>query len=338
MRGFAYLAAWLLVFATISAPSDTLAAVEVGVSVNFGSPPPPPPPPAPVVIAAPPLVAIAPPPLPVYVVPPPPFANYIWTLGYWYWSDAGYFWVPGTWVQPPVVGVLWTPGYWGWSGGSYIWHAGYWGPHVGFYGGVNYGGGYNGVEFVGGRWNGGVYVVDHAAINAPIVSVSASFNGGPGGVAAVPTPQQEAFAHENHMPLTSMQMQHITAAGKNPDLAASVNHGKPSIAATVRAGDFTHGIVAARQAGARNVEAEQHNIAVKKNPALAKGAALPRANNDRSNEAHSPKSTMAPSSSRSHQENAAHSRAERPDSRAERPEGRPAQGGDSAQPRREPSE
>ena len=31
----------------------------------------------------------------------------------------------------------------GWR--SLLWHAGYWGPHVGFYGGVNYGYGYGGV-------------------------------------------------------------------------------------------------------------------------------------------------------------------------------------------------
>ena len=44
------------------------------------------------------------------------------------------------------------------SGGTraaFIWHLGYWGPHVGFYGGVNYGYGYVGVGFVGGRWEGG---------------------------------------------------------------------------------------------------------------------------------------------------------------------------------------
>ena len=61
---------------------------------------------------------------------------------------------PGVWVRPPQVGLLWTPGYWGWGGGAYLFHAGYWGPHVGFYGGVNYGFGYGGVGFGGGRWVG----------------------------------------------------------------------------------------------------------------------------------------------------------------------------------------
>ena len=58
--------------------------------------------------------------------------------------------------RPAHVGVLWTPGYWGFVGGVYMFHAGYWGPHIGFYGGVNYGFGYGGVGFVGGRWRGGI--------------------------------------------------------------------------------------------------------------------------------------------------------------------------------------
>src|SRR5580704_17941557 len=60
-------------------------------------------------------------------------------------------------AQPvcPGEGYLWTPGYWGFGGGAYPWHAGYWGPHVGFYGGVNYGYGYGGSGFYGGRWEGG---------------------------------------------------------------------------------------------------------------------------------------------------------------------------------------
>src|SRR5580704_1516833 len=87
-------------------------------------------------------VHVVPPELPVYVQPPCPTEGFLWTPGYWAWAPAGYYWVPGTWVMPPSAGVLWTPGYWGWANGAYLWHAGYWGPHIGFYGGVNYGYGY----------------------------------------------------------------------------------------------------------------------------------------------------------------------------------------------------
>src|SRR5260221_1491072 len=90
-------------------------------------------------------ITIAPPELPVYEQPEIPAPGYIWTPGYWAYGPDGYFWVPGTWVEPPAVGLLWTPGYWGWHDGNYGWNAGYWGPHIGFYGGVNYGYGYGGV-------------------------------------------------------------------------------------------------------------------------------------------------------------------------------------------------
>src|SRR5260370_22649014 len=100
-------------------------------------------------------VTVAPPPLPVYEQPVCPGDGYIWTPGYWSYGPDGYYWVPGTWVLAPTVGYLWTPGYWGFGGGFYLWHAGYWGPHVGFYGGGNYGFRYTRVGFFGGNWVGG---------------------------------------------------------------------------------------------------------------------------------------------------------------------------------------
>ncbi len=87
---------------------------------------------------------IAPPPLQVYVQPACPTDGYLWSPGYWAYTNDGYFWVPGVWVIPPQPGFLWTPAYWGFTGGVYGFHSGYWGPHVGFYGGVNYGYGYSG--------------------------------------------------------------------------------------------------------------------------------------------------------------------------------------------------
>ncbi|MFZ1904343.1 MAG: YXWGXW repeat-containing protein, partial [Steroidobacteraceae bacterium] len=193
-------------------------------------------------------VNIAPPVLPVYVQPEVPGPGYVWTPGYWSWGPAGYYWVPGTWVLAPV-GMLWTPGYWGWAGGAYLWHAGYWGPHVGFYGGVNYGFGYGGVGFHGGYWNGGMYVVNRTVINeGPVNRVA--FNGGAGGIVARPSPAEIAASHERHVAFTDMQRQHEQMAAANPALRASVNGGRPQMAATARAGDFSgHGMVAARDAG-----------------------------------------------------------------------------------------
>ena len=207
-------------------------------------------------------ITIAPPVLPIYVQPEIPAPGYMWTPGYWAYGDNGYYWVPGTWVQPPAVGLLWTPGYWGWNSGVYAWNGGYWGPHVGFYGGVNYGFGYTGDGYYGGRWDHGAFAYNRSVNNFGNVHVTnvynstvinnnnrVAFNGGNGGIAARPTPQQEAFAHEQHVGATSLQTAHEHTAASNPQLRYTANHGQPPIAATARPGEFTgHGVVAARPA------------------------------------------------------------------------------------------
>ena len=106
-------------------------------------------------------VNIAPPELPVYEQPICPGDGYIWTPGYWAW-DGEYYWVPGTWVLAPQPGFLWTPGYWGWGGAGFIFNEGYWGPTVGFYGGINYGFGYFGHGYEGGRWQNGHFFYNTA--------------------------------------------------------------------------------------------------------------------------------------------------------------------------------
>jgi hypothetical protein len=76
-----------------------------------------------------------------------------------------------------------------------------------------------------------------------------SYNGGSGGVGARPTPQQAAYAKEQHVGPVAAQTQHMQAARNNPALFASANQGKPPIAATAKPGEFTTGFVAAKQAG-----------------------------------------------------------------------------------------
>jgi WXXGXW repeat (2 copies) len=203
-------------------PAASRAQVSVGVSVRVG-----------------------PPALPVYEQPPCPVEGYMWTPGYWAYGDEGYYWVPGVWVAPPRVGVLWTPGYWGWNEGVYVFHAGYWGPHVGFYGGVNYGFGYGGVGFVGGEWRGGRFAYNTAVVNVNRTVIHntyinktvivnnrtanrASFNGGPGGIGARPTRGEMAASRERHMPPTAIQDSHQHSAGSNRANFASENHGRPA--------------------------------------------------------------------------------------------------------------
>jgi hypothetical protein len=198
-------------------------------------------------------VRIAPPALPVYTQPPCPGDGYIWTPGYWAYGADGYYWVPGTWVVAPQPGLLWTPGYWGWESGAYLWHAGYWGPHVGFYGGVNYGFGYGGVGFVGGEWRSGHFFYNRSVTNVRITNVHVynkvvvrrevtrvSFNGGPGGLHARPTHFEEVAIHEHHFQPTHVQIDHEHGARGNREFLASVNHGRPSMGATARPGEF-HG-------------------------------------------------------------------------------------------------
>src|SRR6202050_4894465 len=116
-------------------------------------------------------ITIAPPALVVYSQPICPGDGYLWTPGYWAYGDDGYFWVPGTWVEAPEVGFLWTPGYWGCGDGGYFFHEGYWGPQVGFYGGINYGFGYFGHGFEGGRWDNGHFFYNRAVTNVNVTVI-----------------------------------------------------------------------------------------------------------------------------------------------------------------------
>src|SRR6202795_3969335 len=200
-------------------------------------------------------VGFAPPPIPVYEQPICPGDGYIWTPGYWAWDADGddYYWVPGTWVEAPEVGFLWTPGYWGWGDGGYLFHDGYWGPHVGWYGGINYGFGYFGHGYEGGRWdrdhfyynrsvNNVNVTVIHNTYNTTVVNnyshSRVSYNGGHGGINEHPTSGEEAAYHGRHIGPVAEQTHHIEAARGNPELRASSNHGRPPIPPTSSQGSF----------------------------------------------------------------------------------------------------
>jgi WXXGXW repeat (2 copies) len=231
-----------LLFAFVLLAFSHGAVAQIGISVGYG-----------------------PPLLPIYEQPILPGDGYLWAPGYWGfdYSANDYYWVPGTWVYPPQAGFLWTPGYWGWGGNAYFFNQGYWGPTVGYYGGINYGYGYGGVGFEGGRWEGNRFLyntsvnnvntaVIHSTYSAPVSNASenhVSYNGGTGGVEARPTPQQEAFAKEQHVGPVAGQTQQMQGARNNPALFASANQGKPPIAATAKPGEFTTGFVASKQAG-----------------------------------------------------------------------------------------
>jgi WXXGXW repeat (2 copies) len=238
-------------------------------------------------------ITVAPPLLPVYAQPVCPGDGYLWTPGYWGYGPAGYFWVPGTWVLAPRPGLLWTPGYWGFGGGLYAWHAGYWGPHVGFYGGVNYGFGYGGVGFYGGRWEGGHFAyntavlhvnttvihntyVDRTVIRNTTVVNRTSFNG-PNGINARPNGQEMAAMRDQHIQPTSEQVSHENFAGTNRGNFASVNGGRPANAAVSRpmtSGNFASH-PAAYTANANNRPAYNNTNNAYKSPAAAPHSSEP---------------------------------------------------------------
>src|SRR5580700_11444197 len=212
-------------------------------------------------------ITVGPPPLPVYEQPLCPGDGYLWTPGYWAYDYdvSDYYWVPGTWVSAPEVGFLWTPAYWGWGGDEFVFYDGYWGPHVGFYGGINYGFGYFGEGYEGGRWDSGHFFYNRSVNNVNVVNIHnvynttvinnnvnrVSFNGGRGGITSRPRPEDEAAARERHIPPVATQTQHVQAARANPQQRASGNMGKPGVAATPRPGDFNdRGAVPAKEAGA----------------------------------------------------------------------------------------
>ncbi len=136
---------------------------------------------------------------------------------------------------------------------------------MGFYGGVNYGYGYNGLGYEGGRWDNGRFFYNSAVNNFGAVRVAnvysqpvtvppgvgrKSFNGGPGGILLKPTPEQERLATEEHVRATPLQVTQARTASMNPEQFQSTNKGKPPIAATPRPGDFKGpGVVPAKAAG-----------------------------------------------------------------------------------------
>jgi hypothetical protein len=174
-------------------------------------------------------ISIGPPELRVYEQPLCPGDGYLWTPGYWGW-DNDYYWIPGEWILPPETGYLWTPGYWGWGDGGYLFNEGYWGLTVGFYGGIDYGFGYGGHGYFGGRWDRGrfFYNTGYNRINGNEIHNTynernsesggsrVSYNGGRGGVNARATSQEDSARQERHSGPVAAQSQHAQTARNNP--------------------------------------------------------------------------------------------------------------------------
>jgi hypothetical protein len=194
----------------------------------------------------------------------------MWTPGYWAYGDDGYYWVPGAWVPAPYEGALWTPPYWGWSDGLYVFHTGYWGPHVGYYGGVNYGFGYMGVGFVGGLWRGHEFAYNTAVVhvnetvihntyidrtvverNTVVNDRHVAYSGGPGGIQHQPNPGERQAMHEAHVQPTSFQQQHMQTARADHSSYFKANNGHPQNVVAARPLAAEHRAAPAMNAGGR---------------------------------------------------------------------------------------
>lgn len=202
-----------------------------------------------------------PPPLPDYSQPPAPGDDYIWTPGYWGYASSGYYWVPGAWIVAPYVGALWTPPWWGYDSGAYHWHGGYWGPHIGYYGGIDYGYGYTGRGYYGAYWNNGRVEYNRAVTNVDVSVVHnvynynvpnqranrVSYNGGRGGIEARPTPQEQAVLRDPRTAPVSAQVQHAREASSNrAQFVAPGGSGRPAALVASRPLPTTYHAPAAR--------------------------------------------------------------------------------------------
>jgi len=271
-------------------------------------------------------VGFAPPILPVYVQPPCPQPNLMWAPGYWAYGDDGYYWVPGAWVPAPYEGALWTPGYWGWQGGLYVFRDGYWGPHVGYYGGVNYGFGFGGIGFAGGEWRGGVFAYNTAIVhvnetvihttyvnrtiveqNTVVANSHVAYSGGPGGINHPPTPAERQAMSEPHSAPTQFQQQHVQAARADHSSYAKVNGGHPQNVVAAKPLEAAHyqapaaaraAAPAARPAAAANGDARGEYAAPDSRPAPEARPAAPAARPAPEAARPTPESRPAPPASR----------------------------------------
>ena len=125
---------------------------------------------------------------------------------------------------------------------------------VGFYGGINYGYGYFGHGYEGGRWDHDRFFYNRSVNNVNVTNIHnvynttivnnttvvnrVSYNGGNGGINIRPTREEETADRERHIPPVAAQVQHVRAAQGDREFRASVNHGRPAVAASARPGEF----------------------------------------------------------------------------------------------------
>ncbi len=184
--------------------------------------------------AAPVVVDSEPPPLPDYDQPPVPGPDYVWTPGYWAWSDDedDYYWVPGTWVLPPREGLFGRraigPGQAAATSST---------PAIGAMKSATTAVSITAMAMAATAMTAAIGTTATSFITASSRGPRSyvSFNGGKNGTQTHPTPQQKALSKQPHFAATALQKQNLTAASKDKTFFSKDNHGKPAVAATSKA-------------------------------------------------------------------------------------------------------
>jgi hypothetical protein len=86
-----------------------------------------------------------------------------------------------------------------------------------------------------------------------------SFNGGPHGIQVRESERERVAEHEHHFEPRREQIEHEHAAHADRSQWASVNHGRPGVAASARPGDFHRDVVAARPENGNRPEASHRS-------------------------------------------------------------------------------
>ena len=223
-------------------------------------------------------VTIAPPPLPLYAQPPIPGEGYLWTPGYWALGSGGAattIWVPGTWVDAAqrraCCGRRATGRF---SERRLLLARRLLGlSSVGYYGGLNYGYGYNGSGYWGGRWDRGHFRYNTAVNNLPSrprarrlqraagarapERTRESFNGGDSHYrtpAERPASAASKGAAHGNADARAAWITNTARFGM-PEQRMANNHGAPPTAATPRPGGFGDPAGGTRADGARDASA-----------------------------------------------------------------------------------
>ena len=58
--------------------------------------------------------------------PTQPAPDYVWVVGYWWWTNGTYVWAPGYWRQPPQPSYVYVSGYWTYRSGIWVYVRGGW--------------------------------------------------------------------------------------------------------------------------------------------------------------------------------------------------------------------